>query len=381
MGTELTAVVLDDNTYTNKTWADVSGISVQEIHVMEVEFLSNMRYTLYASHDEWDEWHVKLGRFSEHYDRASQIPAESAPQSLVLPAPRLSVAPNVSSTLASQISPQYLPQLVSSQQGLAHPLSMPPYLPLAAKVSPPVSVLGTDSRTWSRKRSLEDSNLEPPAKRMTSHVSSAASSTTPTPETLRDSVSPWKLPPPQSLIGPPGGPYRSPTQLQPQLQLLPGRAMASVFSSQNQIPPRCQLPSLQPQQYFSLGGSSSSGSPMPLGPHIQTPYSHGGTTPSPTAYQFSQHHTPNGLSPSGFPGPRNSPYKPIRGVNTLLVPPPSTSVQNAPQQLSYDQMHYQPIGRPSSERGTGVLPIHPFYTWSDNAHQMQHQLPPPRFTS
>ena len=41
--------VLDDNTYTNKTWAEVSGITVKEIHVMEVEFLSNMRYSLLVS--------------------------------------------------------------------------------------------------------------------------------------------------------------------------------------------------------------------------------------------------------------------------------------------------------------------------------------------
>jgi len=34
---------LDDNTYTNKTWAEVSGIIVGEIHIMEVEFLSNMK--------------------------------------------------------------------------------------------------------------------------------------------------------------------------------------------------------------------------------------------------------------------------------------------------------------------------------------------------
>ncbi|KAI5788828.1 cyclin PHO80-like protein, partial [Pyronema domesticum] len=47
---------LDDNTYTNKTWADVSGISVQEIHIMEVEFLSNMRYSLYVPESEWSSW-------------------------------------------------------------------------------------------------------------------------------------------------------------------------------------------------------------------------------------------------------------------------------------------------------------------------------------
>jgi hypothetical protein len=39
---------LDDNTYTNKTWAEVSGISVAEVHIMEVEFLSNMKYALFT---------------------------------------------------------------------------------------------------------------------------------------------------------------------------------------------------------------------------------------------------------------------------------------------------------------------------------------------
>ncbi|KAL9125555.1 MAG: hypothetical protein Q9217_005254 [Psora testacea] len=371
---------LDDNTYTNKTWADVSGISVQEIHVMEVEFLSNMRYTLYASHVEWDEWHVKLGRFAEYYDRASQIPAEFISQPLVLPAPRLTMGPNLPSPpVSQQSSPLYLPQLALSNQGLPHPLSIPPYIPSATSASPASSMPAADSRTWSRKRSLEDSSLEPPAKRMTNYVSSATSSTTLTPATLRDSTSPWKLPPPQFLNGPSAGPYRSPTQ--PHLQPPAGRAMASIFPNQTRLSQRGPLPSLQPPHYLGQQGGMTSGSPLPLQSQSQAPYSHDGTTPSPTAYHFSHHHTPSGLSPSDFPAPRNSPYKPVRGVNTLLVPPPSTSVQNAPQQLSYDQMHYQPIGRPSSERRTGVLPFHPFYTWSDNAHQMQHQLPPPLLPS
>ena len=63
---------LDDNTYTNKTWADVSGISVGEIHVMEVEFLSNMRYSLLASKEEWEEWLVKLAKFYEYMQRAQR---------------------------------------------------------------------------------------------------------------------------------------------------------------------------------------------------------------------------------------------------------------------------------------------------------------------
>jgi hypothetical protein len=42
---------LDDNTYTNKTWAEVSGINVNEVHIMEVEFLSNMKYSLFTTKD------------------------------------------------------------------------------------------------------------------------------------------------------------------------------------------------------------------------------------------------------------------------------------------------------------------------------------------
>ncbi|KAL6859489.1 hypothetical protein J3F83DRAFT_329272 [Trichoderma novae-zelandiae] len=70
---------LDDNTYTNKTWAEVSCFAVGEIHVMEVEFLSNMRYNLLASKDEWEDWLTKLACFREYYTRASRIPASPLP--------------------------------------------------------------------------------------------------------------------------------------------------------------------------------------------------------------------------------------------------------------------------------------------------------------
>ncbi|RYP00851.1 hypothetical protein DL763_000576 [Monosporascus cannonballus] len=61
---------LDDNTYTNKTWAEVSCIPVKEIHVMEVEFLSNMRYGLLTSKEQWQEWLQKLACYREYYERA-----------------------------------------------------------------------------------------------------------------------------------------------------------------------------------------------------------------------------------------------------------------------------------------------------------------------
>ncbi|KAJ4414998.1 hypothetical protein N0V85_002906 [Neurospora sp. IMI 360204] len=66
---------LDDNTYTNKTWSEVSQLSVNEIHVMEVEFLGNMRYSLLVTEKQWEEWLVKLARFREYLERARQVPS------------------------------------------------------------------------------------------------------------------------------------------------------------------------------------------------------------------------------------------------------------------------------------------------------------------
>src|SRR6266513_3393998 len=94
--------VLDDNTYTNKTWAEVSGISVKEIHVMEVEFLSNMRYSIYTSEAEWREWHAKLGRFWNYFDKASKadmVPRSS--QSGAPVTPTLNIPPSLPSPPSS----------------------------------------------------------------------------------------------------------------------------------------------------------------------------------------------------------------------------------------------------------------------------------------
>jgi hypothetical protein len=43
-------LVLDDNFYTNRAWAEVSGTEVHELRVMEVE-LSNMNYCIFVTED------------------------------------------------------------------------------------------------------------------------------------------------------------------------------------------------------------------------------------------------------------------------------------------------------------------------------------------
>ncbi|KAI7860228.1 cyclin-domain-containing protein, partial [Circinella umbellata] len=47
---------LDDNTFTNKTWSDVSSIPVRELNIMEMEFLSALNYNIYIHHQKFSAW-------------------------------------------------------------------------------------------------------------------------------------------------------------------------------------------------------------------------------------------------------------------------------------------------------------------------------------
>ncbi|KAI9566960.1 cyclin-domain-containing protein [Boletus coccyginus] len=47
---------LDDNTYTNKTWSEVSGIDLSEINRMEREFLVGVDFSLYVSGKKYESW-------------------------------------------------------------------------------------------------------------------------------------------------------------------------------------------------------------------------------------------------------------------------------------------------------------------------------------
>lgn len=344
---------------------------------MEVEFLSNMRYSLYASEADWKVWHTQLGRFADYIDRASQVPMEAASRSLASASSMLNKAPHLPSPPVSERTSPAFPRIPgSSSSGLLHPTTMAPFLPPTisspASLPPPES----DPKQWTRKRSLEENHLEPPAKRMSSYMPSAVSSGVPTPSTLQDTNSPMPRLPPMPHV-PNSHQHPTPATTGHQLPLPTTRAMANVFPGPSRWPQNGMLPSLQPAPYLSHAINSNSASPTNEFQSRQSPFAHASGTSSPTAYQFPQSHTPAGLSPSGMPILRNSPYKPVRGVNTLLVPPPSASVQHAPHQLSYEQMHYQPLGKPMSERRTGVLPYLPFEAWSQ-PHPMQPYLPHPR---
>ncbi|KAI0016125.1 hypothetical protein F4780DRAFT_710832 [Xylariomycetidae sp. FL0641] len=359
---------LDDNTYTNKTWAEVSGIAVKEIHVMEVEFLSNMRYGLLTSKEQWQEWLTKLSCYHDYCERARMEEklrqAQPTPMhvsspthrgSPPLPSPTNALPPAMTSTpvsLASAYSPN--PPVQNQWNGAYRPT--PSISPLSAKPS-----LGYP---LARKRSLEDDDrVEPAAKRV------------PHPPAMH--AIPSTQPPQQ---GPTSGQMRLPV---PQLTLdtsqaaLPTPYPAANYPSQHQVQPQAgvSLPPLGPgvramSTVYPTATSSwaPQGSVMatcgPQTPSYVMPPNYGTPSkrPSPTgltAYGSSPltdsfgTHTPISNSPSVYLHQRASPYKPVRRVHTLLDPPPSIPLSQ--YHLGSSQMHYQPLGRRNDLR-TGILP-------------------------
>jgi hypothetical protein len=411
---------LDDNTYTNKTWADVSGISVKEIHVMEVEFLSNMRYSLLASKEQWEEWLVQLAKLWEFLDRAQQ---SAPPSPLLIPSPSTrafaSPLPSPTGRMSFQLPSRHSPtpnpvarNHVSSNNGQ----SWPSYGATNA-VSPLGLKPESAAQLLHRKRSFpENDPTEPPAKRMSmsiapqqylpsqlssqplsqhqvnsqSQVVSQRQSPLPStqqsrpapaaPDNARLSVPSLTLNTAQAAAvaaqGYPGfayaPPQASPLSLPP---LVAGvRAMSTVYppATSTYTPSHQMLVSSGPSQpahvsvmtpttnypppvygtpskRLSPQSALMSGAVYPGSSPLSDSFHHAGTA--------SGVHTPISHSPSFYLDRRDSPYKPIRNVNTLLYPPSSAFLQqyHFANHLPPTQMHYHPIGRRDDLR-TGIVP-------------------------
>lgn len=335
---------------------------------MEVEFLSNMRYELYASEADWLRWKNLLGKFGSFYEKALRFQHQQDDQ-----------RSNPPITPTSQVFGYKLPSPPSGHlnpinhttnyNALPNPMATLPQLPRSPiRQHVPGGVLSE------RKRSIDPTDALPPAKRM--HYSIApTNSLSPialTPKTSESEssnlstgvVAPFsgtripQLPIPR--LPPTAG---SSAQLAP-LSLPSSRAMASVYPvttapwSQPVTPISAVPPSVSSQfqagiapapapdgQRSQVSGDSAHTSPVNL---------YGPTTP-----------TRQGLSPSYFLTNRSSPYRPVRHVNTLLIPPPSAAMQNSIRDIGYEQMHYQPLGRPL-ERHTGPVPYYHPEGWTQS---------------
>ncbi|RKF60912.1 putative cyclin-like protein [Erysiphe neolycopersici] len=330
---------LDDNTYTNNTWADVSGISVQEIHVMEVEFLSNMRYSLMVSKEQWEEWHQKLGLFATHCDAATR--ASVAPYSL----PPMPSPPE--STRASPPSNSKYSSLDTTRR----------QWPVLGSLSTTTSL---SPSYYARKRSLDTEAGEPAVKkvitpnsrrnnnnaphRLTNIIQNDTSHLPPISTNQSRVAESGKLVHPGStnLVLPPLGSL-PPSNSRPTPDFFTTNQASQFWTQQYSFPMSLQQ-STSPQSHSSIQELFSyNSSPVSANPGIHSGH----------------------ISPSIFLRQRSSPYKPVRHVNTLLYTPPYGSIHE--NSVNVQEMRYRTIGRGNESLRTGVVP-----NWSTNL-QPHHQ--------
>ena len=323
---------------------------------MEVEFLSHMKYNLFTSKEEWDEWHQQLHHLWRYFNlplptntsKGHALRHSSLHLPLHLPSPPAS---NHASPPYVQATP---PNLSSSAYN-------PPSLPHLAPYqdSPTNSIPDLDLGYPGRKRSSDESSHEPPPKRGGGYDPYSA-----------QRMTPQYMPPIDSYAS---GSKQLPNLAVPKLPM-PTPHSVQANSTPSRTPGSSARPSansLPPFQWPGSGGSQSMALPHP-GLHVtassaydrssrrSTPLAHTPTHGSPVAPTFpssASHSTSySQMSPSYFLRQRTSPYRPVRNISTLLVPPPSGQLQNPPQQVSYDQMAWQPLGKSLHDRRTGRVP-------------------------
>lgn len=380
---------LDDNTYTNKTWAEVSGINVNEVHIMEVEFLSNMKYHLFTTADDWTKWQSLLGKFAAFVERATR-PQQLNPLAPILPPAASLQLPMAlpSPPSSNQASPPYTADF--GPNGIANGQTGPTPAPSPQVFMPHSGAISQNPR----KRSYDDHSTEPPPKRQASgyqdyqspHRYASSAQNIANQHIPRLNLPSLSIPPIQAS---PGN-YQQPNAQLQQLPPLnvPSKAIAMVYppaSTYAQAPqvPALAGPSSQPQSHMQSQYASRQ----------QSPYTGSGTcSPSSALPQSATSLYPSvQISPTYFLRQRDSPYRPVHNVSTLLYPPPSAALQHRPQSIEYNQMYYQPLGKPQ-QRQVGRLPyisqnmyldgtfpesMTPVAQWPSfmNTRQQQHLIP------
>ncbi|KAG2189098.1 hypothetical protein INT44_004240 [Umbelopsis vinacea] len=111
---------LDDNTYTNKTWSEVSNIPVNELNIMEIEFLSALDYNVYVSEEQYLSWISECDRLIAMDSRRKYRPIKT-PTALIGKSPSKS---SVRSTTGAVLGKGALPPLVHSMSQPILPTSL-----------------------------------------------------------------------------------------------------------------------------------------------------------------------------------------------------------------------------------------------------------------
>ncbi|KAI8089771.1 cyclin-domain-containing protein [Halteromyces radiatus] len=127
----------DDNTYTNKTWSAISGMKVQELNIMELEFLDVLDFRLFVQKEEFSTWKTGLLTFMAQLQNATLMQEQHNQQQIIdstlrnmglnLPAtPDPTWNSPTNNILAQQQQQQYLYLLSTAQpQFPTQPLNAP----------------------------------------------------------------------------------------------------------------------------------------------------------------------------------------------------------------------------------------------------------------
>ncbi len=343
---------------------------------MDVEFLSNMRYSLFVSISQWRDWHAKLARFWDFFEhnaasspsqlrRPSDSPTPTPYMRTPLPTPPGSThtsppySAGVSSQYTSHGHPPAIPHPLSA---LAHlpPVSSPilrlPDIDARSSIRKSIQLPDIEPRPGMRKRSCDESAAAgaqetPAAKRFMrgslAHPASAVGMTPSVPRLQIPSLSLSSTPSSSTAsIATPARPFGEwDATLTTPLPLPSARAMSIALSGQ----PNVMQPQFQPGTLTFTQYSDPAQRPPPFSAtSLASPGATAFYTPSSTA--------PSNMSPSFILTHRTSPYRPVREVSTLLVPPHSGVTQAAQPTLSHHQMHYHPLGKARNEYRTGVVP-------------------------
>lgn len=330
--------------------------------------MSNMRYNLYVSEEEWKRWHVKLARFSTYFNKASKAP----PIEVAKPAaPVTPITQTFPYKLPSPPSPaRHGPPMQMYHPSLPNPMTVAPHL----SHSPARHYVESDNSHGNRKRSLDISTDMPAAKRLMSTTPSTHSPTVHSPGTvgaytpnssassstladIANNRSPIpKLPMPNLPSTSTQRPRHHPTLST--LPVAPARSMSMVYpNAQNNWSQPVTPVGTVPPNSMNLYAN-----PIPsMGELTRSQYTSANASPSAAGYGSV---TPSRqLSPSYFLTNRNSPYRPVRSVNTLLIPPPSASLHNPSRNIGLDQMRYQPLGKAPTDTRAGVVPYMHHDAW------------------
>jgi hypothetical protein len=331
-----------------------------------------MRYTLLASKEQWEEWQVKLGKFWIYCDRAAKVPLpQVSPHALSVLPPPLPSPPH-----SMQSSPPSLTNAYSSNSA-SGPYTQQWSATYGQPLSSPLSHVPEHDLRSARKRSYDGDSEEPVAKRITRPPpTTGVSNFTPQATSMPPHLP--RLPVPNLKIStsqPMSSTYNPTSGLSQNVPLLPpinGRSMSTVYPTTPSWAPN--LPVLTPTGPPSQHGIQSAANGYTTPSRRRSPHSvHDllsiGSSPISTNFPG---HNPGHVSPSFFLQQRNSPYKPVRNVNTLLYPPPSASMHG--YSTNPDQMHYQPLGRRNDYRA-GVVPEYA----SHGPYQQWPVLPQPNF--